>query len=107
MGYIHVKIVPSTNHVADTLTVEHTDADITDAQAKVRSFCDAGIYKICLSDVIGFAMAKEKGGGGGCFTQWIQQQPLLGAGLCCTAGLDGKSGWIPKANQECRHSSPC
>lgn len=48
MGYIHVKIVPSTNYVADTLTVEHTDADITDAQAKVRSFCDAGIYKICV-----------------------------------------------------------
>lgn len=48
MGYVHVKIVPSTNHMTYTLTVEHTDADITDAQAKVRSFCDAEIYKICV-----------------------------------------------------------
>lgn len=36
MGYIHVKIVPFTNDVAYTLTVEHTAAGITDAQPKDR-----------------------------------------------------------------------
>lgn len=109
-GYIHVKIVPSANHIPYTLTVEHTDADIADAQARqmhkafvmlrFTKFVSVRNDKICHGQ-------REEGRRWGCFTEWTLQQLLLGAGLCCTEGPNGRCVWIPKANRQCRPSNPC
>lgn len=107
MGYIQEKIVPSTKHLAYTLTIEHTDAGVIDAQARqmrkafvmlrFTEFVSVRNDKIC------HGQREKRGRRWGCFTQWNQQQPLPGAGLCCTAGLDGKC----VGKQQCRPSNPC
>lgn len=99
VGYIHVKIVPSTNHMAYTLTVEHTDADITDAQPKdrcVKLLWCWDVHSLCLSEMMRFATAKGKGGAGGVVSlSGISSSPSLGQVSAVLQGWMGSvEAWL-------------
>lgn len=111
VGYICMKIVPSTNCMVCTLTVEHTDASITAAQPKdrcVKLLWCWDLRNLCLSEMIRFAVAKGKGGGGGVVSlSGLSSSQSLGQDSAILQGWMGSVAGFPRQTNSCRPSSLC